>query len=469
MAPAVGSSMPRPVRPRTMPPRSSPTTTGTRGRRPFESSGPASPASTRRISDQYTRPSAGLGPAVPTGSGRPRCPRVVRRGAAGSRRCGLHRRRGLHRGRADRGRGWRGLGRLRAVHRLAEVANRSSQRGPGLRQLARTDDQQGDHEDDDQVDRGESAHRWISRLRGLSRAERYARTVAASTLLPLAGRGDAFLSDPARRPRFAVGPGAARATPGPTMAAARKPRRVTARGQFKVAGRVASVIWMVRSDVPRRTVRVTVEPGAWAARSSTSGWFVSTFVPSSAVMMSFSRRPAAAAGLPAWTAAVVPLDVIHAPASTDRWFRDASPALSDWYTIPTHGRTSFWPASACSVSGRATLIGIAKPIPWADPAIAVSIPMTAPLTSTRGPPLLPGLMAASVWIRSSSRLVVSEIERSTPETTPVVTVPGYWPSGSPTAMAVCPICRVDESPSVAVGRAVAAIFTIARSVSVSVP
>jgi len=119
-------------------------------------------------------------------------------------------------------------------------------------------------------------------------------------------------------------------------------------------GRVASVTEMVRSDVPRRTVRVTVEPGAWAARSSTSGWFVSTFVPSSAVMMSFSLRPAAAAGLPAWTAAVVPLDVIHAPASTDRWFRDASPALSDWYTIPTHGRMSFWPASACSVSGRAT-------------------------------------------------------------------------------------------------------------------
>src|SRR5450759_1588030 len=236
-----------------------------------------------------------------------------------------------------------------------------------------------------------------------------------------------------------------------------------------VAGRVASVTWMVRSDVPRLTVRVTVEPGWWAARSSTSGWFLSILVPSRAVLMSFSRSPADAAGLPAWIAAPVPVDEIQAPSFTDRWFRAARPASSDWYWMPTHGRTSFAPASACSVSGRATLIGIAKPIPWADPATAVSIPTTAPVTSTRGPPLLPGLMAASVWMRSSRRPLVSVIERSSPDTTPVVTVPGYWPSGSPTAITVCPTWRVDESPSVAVGSPVAAIFTIARSVSGSVP
>src|SRR5512136_1390911 len=46
-----------------------------------------------------------------------------------------------------------------------------------------------------------------------------------------------------------------------------------------------------------------------------------------------------------------------------------------------HGRESFFPASACTVSGRATLMGIAKPIPWAVGSIAVSIPMTAPLAS----------------------------------------------------------------------------------------
>jgi hypothetical protein len=44
----------------------------------------------------------------------------------------------------------------------------------------------------------------------------------------------------------------------------------------------------------------------------------------------------------------------------------------------------------------AALIGMANPMPWALPAMAVSTPTTAPVSSSSGPPLLPGLMAASV-------------------------------------------------------------------------
>ena len=44
-------------------------------------------------------------------------------------------------------------------------------------------------------------------------------------------------------------------------------------------------------------------------------------------------------------------------------------------------------------------IGIAKPMPWAPPAAAVLMPMTLPLGSNSGPPLLPGLIAVSVWMR----------------------------------------------------------------------
>ena len=51
------------------------------------------------------------------------------------------------------------------------------------------------------------------------------------------------------------------------------------------------------------------------------------------------------------------------------------------------------------MSGRAMLIGIEKPIPVESRAIAVLMPMTAPVASRSGPPLLPGLIAASVWIR----------------------------------------------------------------------
>ena len=47
-------------------------------------------------------------------------------------------------------------------------------------------------------------------------------------------------------------------------------------------------------------------------------------------------------------------------------------------------------------------IGIAKPRPSALVATAVLIPMTLPVPSRSGPPLLPGLIAASVWMRPLS-------------------------------------------------------------------
>ena len=78
--------------------------------------------------------------------------------------------------------------------------------------------------------------------------------------------------------------------------------------------------------------------------------------------------------------------------------------------------------------GLATSIGIAKPRPWAFVLTAVLMPMTWPELFTSGPPELPGLMAASVWIRlrSVSALVWlasdAVIWRPRPETMPVVTV-----------------------------------------------
>ena len=78
--------------------------------------------------------------------------------------------------------------------------------------------------------------------------------------------------------------------------------------------------------------------------------------------------------------------------------------------------------------GLATSIGIEKPIPWASWLTAVLMPMTWPALLTSGPPELPGLMAASVWIRLRSCSVLvwvasdAWIWRPRPETTPVVTV-----------------------------------------------
>lgn len=45
-------------------------------------------------------------------------------------------------------------------------------------------------------------------------------------------------------------------------------------------------------------------------------------------------------------------------------------------------------------------MGMAKPMPSASVLVAVLIPITSPAALTSGPPELPALMAASVWIMS---------------------------------------------------------------------
>src|SRR5664279_4740143 len=54
---------------------------------------------------------------------------------------------------------------------------------------------------------------------------------------------------------------------------------------------------------------------------------------------------------------------------------------------------------AVAIISLAWLIGTAKPIPSALLTLAVMTHTTDPLESSSGPPLLPGLMAASVWIK----------------------------------------------------------------------
>ena len=70
------------------------------------------------------------------------------------------------------------------------------------------------------------------------------------------------------------------------------------------------------------------------------------------------------------------------------------------------------------------------------------IPITSPAASTSGPPELPGLIAASVWIAPAIWNAVSPvIERSTAETTPT---DSDWRSenGEPIAATGVPTCDV---------------------------
>ncbi len=90
-------------------------------------------------------------------------------------------------------------------------------------------------------------------------------------------------------------------------------------------------------------------------------------------------------------------------------------------------------------------MGTENPMPSARARMAVLIPMSWPLMFSRGPPELPGLMAASVWMKSDWIPPFNRTARWTPLMTPVVTV---WPkpNGLPMAITVSPGIRSAETP-----------------------
>ena len=71
---------------------------------------------------------------------------------------------------------------------------------------------------------------------------------------------------------------------------------------------------------------------------------------------------------------------------------------------PSHGRfTALPPLLAEATTTRTMLAGMAKPMPCEPPErekIAVLIPTSLPVMSTSAPPELPGLIAASVWMKN---------------------------------------------------------------------
>ena len=74
---------------------------------------------------------------------------------------------------------------------------------------------------------------------------------------------------------------------------------------------------------------------------------------------------------------------------------------------PSQGRTTAWPRLSRGTTWRTVFDGTAKPmptLPWL-PAVAICefTPMTRALASSSGPPELPGLIGASVWMTFSMR------------------------------------------------------------------
>ena len=111
--------------------------------------------------------------------------------------------------------------------------------------------------------------------------------------------------------------------------------------------------------------------------------------------------------------------------------------------------------------------------PEAAPPVAICelTPITRPVASSSGPPELPGLIAASVWMTSSiAKPLGAVMRRCSAETTPVVSVRSR-PNGLPIATVGSPTRTAPESPSASGWSLTSLGFTAstARSVSASLP
>ena len=85
-----------------------------------------------------------------------------------------------------------------------------------------------------------------------------------------------------------------------------------------------------------------------------------------------------------------------------------------------------------AITSLASLIGIENPIPCPDATIAVLIPITRPSRLSSGPPELPGLIDASVWMKFSYVVTPTRL-RAVADTMPTVTVRSR-PNGLPIAI-----------------------------------
>ena len=76
-------------------------------------------------------------------------------------------------------------------------------------------------------------------------------------------------------------------------------------------------------------------------------------------------------------------------------------SVPGWMRTPSQPRRVSPNFCNCSMIGTTVLAGVAKPMPMEPPdgdRMAVLMPITSPSMLNSGPPELPLLMAASVWM-----------------------------------------------------------------------
>src|SRR5438093_4695851 len=181
-------------------------------------------------------------------------------------------------------------------------------------------------------------------------------------------------------------------------------------------------------------------------------------------MTSPRAMPALDAGPPGVTSAT------SAPSAPCSPKERARSGVTDWTATPIQPRTTLPCSRIWSTTQRTSAIGTANPMPTLPPAgltMAALMPTTRPSWSTSGPPELPGLIDASVWMKSSYG--PAPRKRPFALTMPAVAV-CVRPNGLPIASTQSPTLRLSESPSGSVGSGCAALmWTRAMSVLSSLP
>ena len=175
-----------------------------------------------------------------------------------------------------------------------------------------------------------------------------------------------------------------------------------------------------------------------------------------AMMTSPRRSPAFSAGESGMTSLTI------APFSSDTPYAWANSFVSGWMYTPSHPRRTFPYCTRSFMICFAIFTGTAKPIPCAKGTMAVLIPTTLPFRSMRGPPLFPGLIAASVWRNPSKFTFSAWMLLFFAEMTPTVTVCSS-PYGLPIATTHSPTSDLSESPISRTGRLVPSTLMMARS------
>ena len=123
-----------------------------------------------------------------------------------------------------------------------------------------------------------------------------------------------------------------------------------------------------------------------------------TSLPSNLRMMSPASNPAVAAGPGSKTLAT------KAPRGLSRARLSAISSVTGWMRTPSQPRRISPNSRSWRMIGLARLAAMANPMPTLPPEgekMAVFTPITLPSMLNRGPPELPRLIDASVWMKSS--------------------------------------------------------------------